>query len=98
MNSINRDRPTTRVSARIPTSGPRGWFLLPRPWLDVDATDVLERQAIACGGAGDQYVCEYLHRVAGDPPRVYVKGTLELQHGETIRLGYWHQLAVTNDK
>ncbi len=42
------------------------WFFLPRPELEVDARQVLEREPIR-RGAGKPHVCRYVYRVGGVP-------------------------------
>jgi len=54
------------------------WFFLPRPWLEVPNTDILENEPIR-RGAGKPHMCRYLYRVGGVP--VYV--SIEQPNGIT---------------
>jgi hypothetical protein len=55
------------------------WFFLPRPWLEVDAKDVIEHEPIR-RGAGKPHLCQYLHRVGG--VKVYV--SIEQPNGISV--------------
>jgi hypothetical protein len=45
------------------------WFFLPRPWLEVNAKEVLENEPIR-RGAGKPHICRHLYRTGGEA--VYV--------------------------
>src|SRR5215204_3890578 len=68
-------------------------LLLPRPWLRVDASDVIEREPLRI--CDESYVCAQLYRVRGiKRARIFVKGSIEHPEHEPILLPYWHQVIV----
>ena len=80
-----------RGGAETPPRQPTRIFL-PRPWLDVNSSDVLEREPLDASAQGaDGPQCEYLHRAGA---AVYVKGAVAQRGRETVRLAYWHQVAT----
>ena len=67
-------------------------MLLPRPWMKIDAEDVLERQSISLDGA--VCTCGLIHR-AGET--LYVNGYVQCPGRATRPLGYWHQVAQARE-
>jgi len=64
------------------------WFFLPRPWLEVNMSVVLENEPIR-RGAGKPHICRYLHRTGGET--VYVS----TEHPNGLPYDQWRKLPKT---